>query len=94
MAKILLEQVGGDIKSFLEGREQMAVNPEVKTSTVFNNERSLQLALAQYLKESDNYDDVIMEYLIPKEIIAKKLVPQEPISDEKIAFHYCLLNVI
>ena len=69
---LLLKQVRDDIKSFLEGREQMAVNPKVKTSTVFNNERSLQLALAQYLKQSGNYDDVIMEYLIPKEIIAKK----------------------
>ena len=72
MTNSLLKQVGDDIRSFLKGRGRMSANPEVKTSTVFNNERSLQLALAQYLKESEYYDDVIMEYLIPKEIIAKK----------------------
>lgn len=72
MTNHLLKQVGDDIKAFLKGREQMAVNPGVKTSTVFNNERSLQLALAQYLTDSGNYDDIIMEYLIPKEIISKK----------------------
>lgn len=72
MANLLLKQVGDDIKAFLEGRSRMAVNPEVKYSTVFNNERSLQLALAQYLQGTVNYDDVIMEYLIPKEIITKK----------------------
>lgn len=72
MAAGLLKQVAEDIKTFLNGRSHMAENPEVKTSTVFSNERSLQLALAQYLKESGSYDDVIMEYLIPKEIIAKK----------------------
>ena len=73
MAATLLKQIGDDIKAFLKGREQMVENPELKTSTVFNNERSLQLALAQYLIGSGNYDDVIMEYLIPKEIIAKKV---------------------
>lgn len=68
----ILKQIGDDIKAFLKRREQMALDRAIRISTVFNNERSLQLALAQYLMESGNYDDAIMEYLIPKEIIEKK----------------------
>lgn len=68
----MLPQVREDIKAFLKGREQKTLKSGTKASTIFNNERSLQLALAQYLKQSGNYDDVIMEYQIPKEIIAKK----------------------
>ena len=86
MANLLLKQVGVDINAFLEGRGQMAENPAVKTSTVFNNERSLQLALAQHLKVSGNYDDVIMEYLVPNEIIAKKAsqMPDFPWDDDNM----------
>ena len=86
MSNSLLKQVGEDIKAFLEGRSHIAVNPEVKTSTVFNSERSLQLALAQYLMEAGNYDDIIMEYLIPKEIITKKasLIPDFRWGDDNM----------
>lgn len=51
----LTEMVKSDIEAFLESREE-----------IFFNERDLQMHLALYLERSNNYDNVEVEYYVPK----------------------------
>lgn len=73
MADNLIRQIETDIKNFLAEREKIALDPNTKVSTIFNNERSFQLALTYFLKASSNYDEVFMEYYLPKELMDKKV---------------------
>lgn len=49
-----------------------------KEKRLFMNERDMQVRLAMYLKKTNNYDQVYVEYLVPLEMLGKQglTVPQ------------------
>lgn len=59
----LTEMVKSDIEAFLESREE-----------IFVNERDLQMHLALYLERSNNYDNVEVEYYVPKSELSPEYI--------------------
>ena len=72
MAQRFIEILKKDIENFLAEREKESRSASTHHPTIFNNERSLQLALCRYLENTRNYDEVIMEYYLPAELITER----------------------
>ena len=68
MATPLLLTLTTDIKDFFDCVQKKSEDKNNKVSTIFNSERSFQLELAMYLKDTGSYDEVTMEYNIPEEV--------------------------
>lgn len=59
----LTGMVKSDIEAFLESRKE-----------IFANERDLQMHLALYLERSNNYDNVEVEYYVPKSELSPEYI--------------------
>lgn len=71
MSQSLLFTMEEDIKHFFSGIKRKSEDEKNRISTVFNSECLFQLELSMFLKDSGHYDEVILEYHIPKEIVAE-----------------------
>ena len=58
----LLKQVKTDVETFLN---QMCIESQKKQKPLFYNECHLQMELASYLRQSNNYCKVHLEYFVP-----------------------------
>ena len=71
MSQTLLSTLTGDIANFFSDLKRKSEDEKNRISTVFNSECLFQLELSMFLKDSGHYDEVTLEYHIPKEIVAE-----------------------
>lgn len=65
----LMSQVGKDLENFFKGNQNRGV---------YTCEADMQVSLAQFLRSSAHYDDVLVEYKIPQ------IIYQQRLRDEKL----------